>query len=386
MKRPGIPPLWKSEELYFTGDAWYQAILRDIENARSFITMEIYIFDDDDIGRRIFAALEAAAARGVQVRMMLDAVGSHIFIQKLLTTEYHPNIRVKVFNPLPWTFSYQQFSDLWRMAEVFMQRLLWINRRDHRKIITFDEEIAYVGSFNISDTHCREYSKDNAWEDVGMRLNGWVAPLFVLSMMRHWSVSAFLRQRKLMPKRRFVRFSHPDLRLNQTFYLRRLLYRDFLLRLRHAHTRIWLRPGYFLPKKRLVRLLMQAARRGVDVRVLLSTKSDVFYYGLMQSYYLPLLIDSGVKVYRFSRTITHAKNYFIDDSVTVGSTNLNYRSFMHDLEVDLFVQHPANRRLMDEHFEKMAEESELVTLQSLGKRPWWERYLVRLVFHFRYWN
>jgi cardiolipin synthase len=385
-RRAGLPPLWTTEQLYFDGDEFYADILRDIDKAQSLITFEMYIFEDDPLGERFFQALERAAERGLRVQLMLDGVGSHRFIQKLQTRQYPENIKIKVYNPHPWTFSYEHFVDFIRVLQVFLKRLLGVNRRNHRKIITIDERIVYTGSFNITTSHSKEHNQDEAWHDIGMRLTGWIAPLFILSLMRNWGLSAFFKYRRRMPKKRFIRFNHPDVRLNQDFRLRRTLYKDFLQRLRKTKKRVWLSTGYFQPRRPIIRLLKRAAARGVDVRILLSTRSDVFYYALLQSYYHWELIKAGVKIYEYDPTIIHAKNYFIDDWVTVGSSNLNYRSIMHDLEVDLRVQHPENKKKLAQNFEDLQNASSEVTIQTLSQRPWWLKLACRFVFLFRYWN
>lgn len=385
-KRAGAPPLWTTETLFLEGDQYFESIIRDIDTAVKLITVEVYIFQWDVLGQKFFEALERAAGRGVEVRLLVDAVGSHGFIQHLQTTNYHERIKVKVFNPHPWTFAYRNWFDLLRVVKTFLTRLLWVNRRNHRKIITIDERTTYIGSFNVAADHLRTVHQELAWQDIGLRLTGWVTPLFILALMKHWGIRDYFRYMRRMPKKKFVRFKHPDIRLNQNFRLRRRLYKDFINRVKNARHRIWIRPGYFLPKRRLVKLLAKAATRGVDVRILVSRKSDVFYYALLQTSYDPYLVKRGVKIFHYLPTITHAKNYFIDDWVTIGSTNLNYRSFMHDLEVDVRVQHPDNRRILSERFEEMCQDAHEVTMSSLALRPWYERWAARLILIFRYWN
>ncbi len=385
-RRPGLPPLWTTEQLYFDGDEYYADLLRELDKAQELITFEMYIFEDDPLGERVFQTLEKAAERGVKVQIMLDGVGSHRFIQKLQGRDYHPSIKIKVYNPHPWSFSNERFIDLFRMVQIFFKRLFGVNRRNHRKIITIDERTLFTGSYNITTSHSKEFRQDEAWHDIGLKLTGWIAPLMILSMMKNWSLANFFRYRRRMPKKRFIRFNHPDIRLNQDFRLRRALYKDFLQRLKKCKKRIWLSTGYFQPKRRIIRHLKAAAKRGVDVRILLSTKSDVFYYGLLQTYYHYELVKAGVKIFEFDPTVIHAKNYFLDDWVTVGSTNLNYRSFMHDLEVDFRIQHPDNKKRLEYNFEQQQAASRAVTKATLDARPWWRQLSSRFVFLFRYWN
>jgi cardiolipin synthase A/B len=385
-RRSRHPTLWTQEELYFDGDEFFAEILRSIDKAQNLITFEMYIFANDPLGERFLLALEKAAKRGVIVYLLLDSVGSHGFIQRLQTMEYHPNIKIKAYNPHPWTFSYNNIINIIQFFQLFIKRLIGVNRRNHRKIITIDEKVTYTGSFNITIDHSKEHKSEEAWHDIGIKLTGWVTPLFILSLMKSWGLKAFFKYKKRMPKKRFVRFNHPDIRLNQNFRLRRWLYKDFLRRIKTSKKRIWLSTGYFQPKRRIIRLLKDAAKRGIDVKILLSTRSDVFYYGLLQTYYHYELLRAGVKIYEFDPTIIHAKNYFIDDWITVGSTNLNYRSFMHDLEVDIRIQHPDNKRKLEDNFDEQKNASTPVTLMSLDKRSWWLKVCARIIFLFRYWN
>ncbi|MBY0515557.1 MAG: phosphatidylserine/phosphatidylglycerophosphate/cardiolipin synthase family protein [Bacteriovoracaceae bacterium] len=385
-RRSGLPPLWTSEDLYFDGDEFYAEILKDIDKAESLITMEMYILEDDPLGERFFQSLNAAAERGVKVFLMLDGVGSHNFIQKIQNRDYSQNLKIKIYNPHPWTFANEHFIDFFKMAQVFLKRLIGVNKRDHRKIITIDERTSYTGSFNISTNHSKEFSQDDAWHDIGLKLTGWIAPLFILSLMKSWGLTAFFKYKRKMPKKRFIKFTHPDVRFNQSFRLRRALYKDFLKRIKRSKKRIWLSTGYFQPRRRIIRLLKDAAKRGVDVRILLSTKSDVFYYSLLQTYYHYELIKAGVRIYEYDPTVIHAKNYFLDDWITVGSTNLNYRSFMHDLEVDVRVQHPENKKKLNTNFEKLQTESKGITMKTLSERKWYIQWASRFVFLFRYWN
>ncbi len=387
LQREGPPPLWLEETLYFEGDDYYRSLVEAINGAKHLVTVEMYIFADDTVGWRIFRALEEAAARGVQVYMVLDAVGSHSFIQKLRSTAYHPNIRLKVHNPHPFTAcSLAHLPGVGAGWGAFARRLKWINRRNHRKIVTVDERLAWMGSFNLTVSHSRQLSEGQHWHDIGLKLKGWVARLFVLNVMRYWGMRSYYRYLRGMPKKRVVTLGHPDIRLNQTLNLRRTLNHDFIRRLKDLKTRAWIIPGYFMPRTRVVRLLARAARKGVDVRILLSRRSDVFYFPLLQTYHIPFLLRAGVKIYYSGPRITHAKSYLLDDWVTVGSTNLNHRSVLHDLEVDVRVQHPDNVRRLHDHFLELTDKAEAITEEKLRKRAWWEKAAANLIFYFRYWN
>ena len=142
---------------------------------------------------------------------------------------------------------------------------------------------------------------------------------------------------------------------------------------------------YFIPKRRLIRALGNAAKRGVDVRILISQKTDVRFFLWLQYFYYHYLLSKGVKVYQYTESVLHAKNYIIDDYISIGSTNLNHRSFLHDLEVDLVVQDEDNKKKVGEHFLTSIHTQAEVTLDSLTQRPLWDKILSRLFFLFKYW-
>jgi cardiolipin synthase len=167
--------------------------------------------------------------------------------------------------------------------------------------------------------------------------------------------------------------------------MKRYFYKNFLQRIKKAEKKIYLMTPYFIPKRRMIRALGKAAKRGVDVRILISLKTDVKFFKWLQYFYYAYLLKKGVKVYQYTDSVLHAKNYIIDDFMTIGSTNLNHRSFMHDLEVDLVIQDVDNRKKVEEHFIASSESQRAITLEGLKQRPLWDRILSRLFFTFKYW-
>ncbi len=167
--------------------------------------------------------------------------------------------------------------------------------------------------------------------------------------------------------------------------MKRHYYKDFLQRIHRAKEKVWLMTPYFIPKRRLIKALGKAAQKGVDVRVIISLKSDVKFFRWLQYFYYEYLLKKGVKVYQYTDSILHAKNYIIDDFMTVGSTNLNHRSFMHDLEVDLAIQNEDNKIKIKEHFLEATLTQKTITLEGLRQRPLLDRILSRIFFLLKYW-
>jgi cardiolipin synthase len=167
--------------------------------------------------------------------------------------------------------------------------------------------------------------------------------------------------------------------------MRRYFYKNFLDRIDLSQKRIWLTTPYFIPKRRMIKLLARAAKRGVDVRILISFQTDVPIFRTLQYFYYEYLLKKGVKIFQYTNTILHAKSYIIDDWYTIGSSNLNHRSFMHDLEVDLIVQEEKNMRKIEQDFLESTQDSTPITMNLLNKRPLIDKILARLFFIFKYW-
>ena len=175
------------------------------------------------------------------------------------------------------------------------------------------------------------------------------------------------------------------IRLNDTLLKRRRNYNLILRQLRGATRRIWLASPYFVPRLSLVRALCGAARRGVDVRIMVPKNADVFFMPWLASTYFLGLLNAGVKIYEYLPRFAHAKVQVIDDWATLGSTNLNHRSLHHDMEVDVIVTLPENRRRLEDELVRAFDQSKIVTPGSLRETPWFQAIASRLFLLFRRW-
>lgn len=242
----------------------------------------------------------------------------------------------------------------------------------------------YTGSFNITAEHTR-YHIENPWKDMGVRITGEHVKFAVLNFKKNWKLRDYYRYKKQFKQSLGVNWRKSPLRLNHTLFMKRYFYKNFIHKILKSEQRIWLMTPYFIPKRRLIRALGKAAKRGVDVRLLISYKTDVQFFKWLQYFYYAYLLKKGVKVYQYTDSVLHAKNYIIDDFMTIGSTNLNHRSLMHDLEVDLVIQDDANKKKIEEHFIASTLSQKSITLEGLKQRPLWDRALSRLFFLFKYW-
>jgi cardiolipin synthase len=318
----------------------------------------------DALGNSLVEELRRAAERGVAVRVLADGIGCLHTAEQLKARFNGTTVKIRVYHPV-----------FGRGIFAFVRNL---NRRNHRKSWVFDSRTAYVGSMNIAQ---------NEWADYGLRVEGKGVALLNQAFQKCWLGTA--RWKQLAAPTRFLRAVRYQkgkwVRLNDTLLRRRRNYKLLLQQSRKAARRIWLASPYFVPHQSLVRVLCHAARRGVDVRIMIPKNADVsFMPWLASTYYLGLL-SAGVKIHEYIPGFYHAKVLMIDDWASLGSTNLNHRSLLHDLEVDVVVTRPENRRLLEEELVRCFDRSKVVTSDSLGDIPWFQAIASKLFLLFRYW-
>lgn len=355
---------WDSEKIYFSSRDFYADIIREIPLAATSIDVEAYIFDLDELGNRIVEELRRAAERGVAVRVLLDGVGCLQTVEGVAARFSGTAVTIRVYHPVRW----------WSVF-AFTRNL---NRRNHRKSWLFDSRAAYVGSMNIAQ---------NDWTDYGIRVEGKSIALLRQAFEKCWLGHA--RWKELMRpsalRRRVPYQKGKWIRLNDTLLKRGRNYHLLLQQSGNATRRIWLASAYFVPRLGLVRALCAAARRGVDVRIMVPKNSDVFFMPWIASTFYLGLLNAGVKIYEYLPSFYHAKVQVIDDWASLGSTNLNYRSLLHDLEADVIVTHPENRRLLEAELLRGFGGSKAVTAESLKETPWFQAAASKLFLLFRRW-
>lgn len=369
-------PRWSKEELFANCDEYYASVLRDIDNAKVSIDVEMYIFRIDLIGRPIAEALLGAASRGVRVRLLVDSIGTGAAAFEVAKYFERTMVELRFYRRF---FAYGWLPSPWRL-----------NRRNHRKAWIFDSVAAYVGSANVDQCHLSRVRGGSGWRDMSLRFEGPEIEMLVKAFEAAWTKPNLLpaktkriRLRDLIRKRE----GHENdlIHLNDTFWRRRIQRHENRKRLMKAKERVWLGNAYFAPHHSFVSLLRKLARRGVDVRVLVPRHSDIFFMPLITFSYYQLLLESGVKLYEYLPGVYHAKVYVIDDYMTVGSSNLDYRSVLYNLEVDVCVRQSETMLALTQSLEEDFLNSEQITLKMIRAKPWYLRFFARILSLFRYW-
>lgn len=375
---------WKCEKIYTDGDEFFNSLLCAIRAARESIELEAYIFEADQLGNRIVFELKNAAARGVCVRVIVDGWGSPGWRRFFGEELRQAKVQFKIYHELPWErLLYRRAAGKCRLT---LHALLWrMNKRNHRKVCIIDGHSAWLGSMNITARHLHSLKGKEAWRDTAICVVGEEVKRLVHSFNSCWSTreryETWLEERKL---RRLGPTVTKLVRLNSTRRLRRENYRELILRIATAKQEVLITTAYFVPKGSLLRVLFSAARRGVDVRVLVSRKSDVFFMPWAASAFYYSLLQHQVRIFEYLPRILHAKTLLIDDWAVVGSSNLNHRSLVHDLEVDAVVSSREEHAKLRQQFFADLTEAEEVTWERWNLQSALKRLLGHVALFFRY--
>lgn len=352
------------------GPATFQALLTAIRDARDHINMETYTIEDDEVGNRFADALIEKQAQGIQVNLIYDSVGSIDTPREFFKRLTDSGIKVLQFNPINPLTAKKGWD---------------VNQRDHRKLLIVDGQTAFLGGVNISSVYSggsftqRSSERPEAkasWRDTHMQVDGPVVGEFQKLFLATWEKQKGepLAPRNYLPQlgnkgKEVVRAisSSPDEPYT-------LMYATLISAIGSAETRVYLTNAYFVPDPQLLAALKDAAQRGVDVKIILPSYTDswlVFHTG--RSYYEELL-SAGVKIYERRDALLHAKTVLIDGVwSTIGSTNLDWRSFLHNDEVNAVILGQEFGAQMQAMFEKDLASSNPITLEQWEQRSISER-------------
>lgn len=347
------------------GKATYAAMFAAIRQARKHINLESYIIEDDEIGQQFANLLLEQQGRGVKVRLIYDSFGGintpKAFFERLKAG----GIEVLEFNPL----------------NPLAARLAWkINHRDHRKLLVVDGRVAFIGGINISSVYSsgsavkgRGKVSGNAvsWRDTDLQIEGPVVAELQKLFIETWQ--------KQQGKRMVEGDYFPVLKAEGKDIVRAigstpdhpfsLIYMTLIAAIGNAERQIQLTNAYFVPDPQLLKALIDAAARGVDVRLVLPGHSDsaiVFHAG--RAHYAALL-KAGVKIHERSGALLHSKTAAIDAVWScVGSTNLDWRSFVDNDEINAVVLGREFAQQMAAMFARDLEASEAISLESWERR------------------
>ena len=330
-------------------------LIADIGSARQHINMLFFKFEDDEVGRRIADALIKKAEEGVQVRLIYDDAGNLMvprrFYKKLRNHGLQVRGFIKIFLPI--------------LSRDY-------NSRNHRKVVVIDGKVGYMGGMNIAQRYA-EGLKWGIWRDTQIRIMGPAVSELQTSFLTDW---------------KFTKGDTPDLGLMYPYNAPcgntlmqivtggpmdkwNAMMQAYMTAIVSARSYAYLQSPYFIPPEPIMKVLQNAALGGVDVRVMIPYRGDK---GVLPPWasrsYIKEALNAGIRMYLYRKGYMHAKTLVIDDSlVTIGSTNLDFRGFEQDFEINAFMYDENLARQQHDLFIEDQKDAELIDPLEWDKRP-----------------
>lgn len=325
-KEPTFLSYDNNVDIYTDGHALFVQMKEDLRNAKSYIHLEYYVLKLDKLGSEIVDILQQKAEEGLEVKILYDAVGSKTVHKS----------------------KFKNFQEAGGQVEAFFQAKIplinfRLNNRNHRKILVIDGMTGYVGGFNIGDEYLGLDETFGYWRDTHLRVKGDGVDALQLSFIHDWNSQSHREQLEYNDKYfpdnanqggdvpMQIALSAPSDNWHQIEF-------GYMKMIMNAKESIYMHSPYFIPDKGYINALRIAAKAGVDVRLIIPNKPDhIFvYWATITS--VAQLIRDGVKVYTYENGFIHSKMMIIDDEVaSVGSSNMDIRSFELNFEINAFM-------------------------------------------------
>ena len=355
------------------GVEFFPALIEAINKAKSEIYLETYIFQDDFTGKKVAVALENAAKRGVITHLMIDGFGSKDYPEAQLRILEHSGVKIRIYRPGFLNF---------RFFKTGLRRL-------HRKLAVIDRRLAFVGGINI----LHDFDGDNPTPryDFAVAIQGTLVGTVLEAATRLWWLVSWsqLRRRNglhtLNSPITLPESSSPTpatLILRDNLRNRRAIESAYLRAIHNANERIIIANAYFLPGKKLLKSLVDAAARGVSVSLLLQGKVEYFMQHFASQHLYAKLIEAGVNIHLYRPALLHAKVAVIDDDwATVGSSNMDPFSFQLAREANILIKDAAfTRQLADDLLLAIQSDSDKIIVEKWRSITFHQKLLMRLCY------
>lgn len=363
-------------KLLENGEDYFPSLLKAIRDAQHEILFEVYIFTADKVGSEIAKALMDAAKRGVHVYLILDGIGSIGISENFLTKLRKAGVHLSIF---------RQYYRLFSLGELSFRRL-------HRKLVVVDAHIAFVGGMNITTDHLSS-SNARSMLDFAVHVEGPVVEkihrsmkLFALRLQNNWREYLRLRLKRKKEWERFPGKAQSALVLRDNLKYRKQIEGEYLRELKNAKKEIIIANAYFLPGLTFRRALIHAAKRGVQIILLLQGRAEFLVLKYATRALYKEFFDAGIQIIEYNEKILHAKVAVVDEEwATVGSCNLDVFSLFLNLEANLSVRDPTFcRELRSKLLKAIQAGGQIVEPKPYLHPPLYWRVINWLcLFHFR---
>jgi len=369
-------------ERVLINEYYFKALLSAIGDAKESIDLETYIFSEDQFGLAVTTALIKAVERNVRVRLLVDGVGSHRWSDRITQKLINSGVLVHIYHPIPWKKG--RLVDIFKVWRIFAS-ILRLGSRNHRKCCIIDNKSVFISSSNIERWHIVKKDIKIPFRNTSIYITN-VAPKDLKQLQyafdKAWGQIPVKKRWHFYTERIDV---DPVFRLNYFTRLRYKLYQSQLERMKRCRKRIWITNAYFLANYLLLYELTQAAKNGIDVRIILPCKYELPPFAFVTETFYSILFNAGVSIYEYSPRILHAKSLILDDWYSVGSSNLNFRSFIHDLEVDAHVTTLEAMATLEKQYLIDIAHSKKITAKHIKDIALYKRIIGHFFLLFKYW-
>lgn len=348
-------------QIFNDGVRKFEALFEDIRKAQDHIHLQYFILKDDDLGKQLLELLTEKARQGVKVLFLYDDLGSR---------------------NLPKSF-FDDFAAAGGRTAAFLPAMLTtinprLNHRNHRKLVVVDGSIGYIGGFNVGDEYVGNTTELGYWRDTHLRIKGPIVHSLQNRFFTDWNQAGdrypMKYAEKYFPKMDNQTGAAMQIVASGPLETHEDIKYGFLKLIHHARASIYLQTPYFIPDKSIMDALRTAALGGVDVQIMIPDKADhIFVHSATLSFVHDLLQD-GVKVYSYKNGFLHAKTLIIDEKVySVGSANMDIRSFALNFELNAFVYDESSALEMTELFFRDKKLSVELTEETFENQTWKEK-------------
>lgn len=343
-------------DVYYNGVDKFKQLIKDLKNAKKFIHIQYYIIRPDRLGKKIMSILEEKATEGVEVRFLVDSMGSYKVTKRSLKNFVKNGGKFEIFFPgiLPHVNTR-------------------INYRNHRKMVIIDGEYGYTGGFNVGDEYIGEDKHIGFWRDTHIRIRGEAVNDLTDRFLLDWcyasgeEIDDFSKFYPKIPIRDGdiaiqIVTSGPD---HNEEYIKNA----YMKMINNAKKYVYLETPYFVPDAPMLEALKLSALSGVDVRLIIPGKPDHVFMKWAASAYIGELLNAGAKVYLYQNGFIHAKTIVADGKVcTVGTANMDMRSYSLNFEVNAFIYDDRVANNLETQFFKDIEDCKVMTKEEYDKR------------------
>jgi len=343
-------------EVITEGSRMFEILLDDIQKAKHHIHIEFFIFKNDRSGKIVRDLLMKKATEGVEVRFIYDKVANWFVPKRFYNKMKKSGVKITSL-----------------MDAKFVKFAEKLNYRNHRKVIVIDGVTSYIGGMNVSNN----YFINPQWRDTHLRIQGQGALGLQACFLIDWYSSGepFLDEEVYFPESKDYTQNLMQIATGGPYGLYHNLLQATLNIIIGAKNYIYMQTPYFLPNESLFQALQMAALSGIDVRLMVSRKSDSSYVDPASRSYYADLLEAGMKIYELQDRFLHAKTLIADDLLSViGSANLDFRSFETNFEINCYLYDPAIAQCNKEIFFQDMAHCKEIHYEEWIKRPKWKKF------------